>query len=140
MLLSAQDLKAAFSIYFADISIIAIFFDDGIVHLAQNLECSNSEELRKVTSLYTKSREQAIQQGIVLGRKRYEVFRYHPPLIYGRMVANEPKDSAGIAVLRIEDSKALGGKTGYMLVTFKLPETSARIVPKLVQFGDKFLK
>ena len=47
-----------------------------------------------------------------------QVFRYHPPLIYGRTVANEPKDSVGIAVLRIEDSKALGGKTGYMLVTY----------------------
>ena len=92
------------------------------------------------------------------------------------MVANEPKDSVGIAVLRIEDSKALGGKTGYMLVTYmyvfllflkqfiflmliliivsyqsldikrsfmiacRLPETSARVVSKLVQFGDKFLK
>ena len=72
-LLSAQDLKAAFSVYFADTSLIAIFFDDGTVHLSQNLECSTSEELRQVTKLYTKSREQAIERGIVLVKKRYEV-------------------------------------------------------------------
>lgn len=72
-LLSTQDLKAAFSVYFADLSIVAIFFDDGRLHLSQNLEHSNAGELRKVTSLYTKSREQAIQQGIMLGGKRYEV-------------------------------------------------------------------
>lgn len=69
-----------------------------------------------------------------------QVHRYHPPLVYGRsMVDCEPEQSTGIAVCRVDRSR-LGARPCYIAVTYEQPQTSARIVPRLVAFAQQHLE
>lgn len=71
-----------------------------------------------------------------------QVTRHHPPLVWGRNMADsEPELSTGIAVCRIEPSRA--GEPGgpcYLAATFEQPHTAAQAVPRLEEFAEKHLK
>ena len=71
-----------------------------------------------------------------------QVHRHHPPLVYGRSMADcEPEQSTGIAVCRVGSSSASGGGSPrYIAVTYEQPCTSARMVPKLAEFAKQHLE
>ena len=64
--------------------------------------------------------------------KRYEVHRYHLPLVYGRSHAETEQDSVGVALCKT--SAAGGEMTVFVLITYKMPALSARVVPLLQTF------
>lgn len=74
-----------------------------------------------------------------------QVHRHHPPLIYGRSMADcEPEMSTGIAVIKVERSSGSngsggGGSAAYIAATYEQPHTSAQAVPRLQDFAQRFL-
>lgn len=69
-----------------------------------------------------------------------QVYRHHPPLVFGRSVADcEPEVSTGIAVYRAEGSAAAGGQPCFIAATFEQPHTSAQAVPRLLDFAQRYL-
>ncbi|PSC76344.1 hypothetical protein C2E20_0124 [Micractinium conductrix] len=82
-------------------------------------------------------REAAVQSGLRLEGRRYEVHRHHPPLVFGRSMADcEPETSTGIAVCRMDRPS---GGAAFIAVTYEQPHTSARVVPRVQDFAQKHL-
>ncbi|KAI7845528.1 hypothetical protein COHA_000951 [Chlorella ohadii] len=90
-------------------------------------------------------RDAAIQRGLHLEGRRYEVHRHHPPLVYGRSVTDcEPELSTGIAVVKVERGSSGSGSNGggesvYIAATYEQPHTSAQALPRLQDFAQRFL-
>lgn len=59
----------------------------------------------------------------------FDVHRFHPPLIYGR-IANEELNE-GICLTK---GKNHNDEIVYMLITYLLPIVSARAIPQQVEF------
>ncbi|KAL4451536.1 hypothetical protein ABPG75_007198 [Micractinium tetrahymenae] len=96
-------------------------------------------ELQQLAACFA-DHDTAVQQGLRLEGRRYEVHRHHPPLVYGRSMADcEPETSSGIAVCRIARSRLPGGGPAYVAVTWEQPHTSARIVPRVADFAQQQL-
>ncbi|GAB4819453.1 hypothetical protein N2152v2_006499 [Parachlorella kessleri] len=114
-----------------------LVFDEGNNVLFSNFPV-NKMELPGLSSLL-KDRDAAIKRGAVVAGKRYEVHRHHPPLVYGRnMVEVEPEVSTGWAICQTD--LAITGRPCYALITYEMPNISARMVPKLREFSERVLK
>ena len=76
--------------------------------------------------------DRALQVGITLEGRRYEVHRHHSHLIYGRTLEQDPTQSEGVAICR---SAAAGGMlTVFVVITYRMPHVSAKMVSKLDRF------
>ncbi|KAL4428816.1 hypothetical protein ABPG77_005254 [Micractinium sp. CCAP 211/92] len=96
-------------------------------------------ELQQLAGCFA-DRDAAVQQGLRLEGRRYEVHRHHPPLVYGRSMADcEPETSTGIAVCRVDSSRLPGGVPAYVAATWEQPHTSARVVPRVADFARQQL-
>lgn len=120
--------------YLATCSRVLVFTADGTVLFSKACQAFPAE-LHSLQSLFG-PREAALRTGIVLQNKRYEVHRHHidgpDPLVYGRSMTNEPELTEGAAVHMLAGSQA--GAPIFSVVTYEMPNISARIVPLLVQF------
>mmetsp|Transcript_15139 Transcript_15139/g.39959 ORF Transcript_15139/g.39959 Transcript_15139/m.39959 type:complete len:141 (+) Transcript_15139:101-523(+) len=83
------------------------------------------------------NRDEAIKHGLTLQGTRYEVHRHHPPLVYGRTMSENPEESVGIALCMVENTAS--GKPIFGLITYMMPNISARMVPILQQFCKEHL-
>eukprot|EP00878_Enallax_costatus_P027745 GHUV01029895.1.p1 GENE.GHUV01029895.1~~GHUV01029895.1.p1 ORF type:complete len:122 (+),score=25.09 GHUV01029895.1:43-408(+) len=83
-------------------------------------------------------RDNAIRNGLVIDGQRYEVHRYHPPLAYGRTMGCAPEASVGAALCKVD--KGITGQPCYGVITYVMPNLSARMVPILQQFCEQQLK
>lgn len=93
----------------------------------------NKMELPAMKAVFG-DRDVAMKNGVFIEGTRYEVHRHHPPLVYGRnMLGVEPEASSGWAVCRTDCGVA--GQTLYTVITYEMPNISARIVPKLQAFS-----
>eukprot|EP00798_Chlamydomonas_sp_ICE-L_P014582 gene14582-20629_t len=109
-----------------------IFFDDQGTVLASNFQV-NTSELKALMALFGE-RDDAIRHGMIVGEQRYEVHRHHPPLVYGRTMGHSPETSEGIAICQVE--KGSDGGAAYGLITYQMPNISARMVPILQKFCE----
>ncbi|KAI3437647.1 hypothetical protein D9Q98_000098 [Chlorella vulgaris] len=134
---SASQLGVEAQRHLADCSRVVIFDQAGSVLFA-NCKVLQGETQQLAASL--EGRDAAILRGLRLEGRRYEVYRHHPPLVYGRsMVDCEPEMSTGIAVCRVDRSR-FSSTPCYVAVTYEQPQTSARIVPQLVSFAQQQLE
>ena len=92
---------------------------------------SEPSDLPELTAL-AEDRDTAIEKGLVVGDKRFEVHRHHDNLVYGRCMDEAPTESEGIAMCKC--FAAEGMLTVFAVVTYRMPNVSARMVPKLVDF------
>lgn len=147
--LGKKDLEAALPVYFPEDSVVVVFREHGEVCLSQNYQ-TQMEDFESIRcSVDGGDRDEAIRQGIVFQGKRFEVFRYHPPLVYGRVAGVPTSESVGIAVIKhsiihhdclTEDGEEIDkGTYCYMVVTYTLPETSSRILTQALSYCSKFL-
>ncbi|KAL6754842.1 hypothetical protein V8C86DRAFT_279633 [Haematococcus lacustris] len=113
-----------------------VFFDEKCNVLASNFTVV-SDELKPLTTILD-DRDEAIKQGMVVGGTRYEVHRHHPPLVYGRTMTGQPENSEGIALCKVEKSATGGASFG--LITYQMPNISARMVPILQRFCGKHME
>lgn len=61
----------------------------------------------------------AVRGGMVVGGRRYEVHRHHPPLAYGRtMGVHDPDESEGAALCGVSDG-TVTGRPCYGFVTYR---------------------
>lgn len=116
---------------------VVVFNQEGVVSYAN---CAvQAGELQQLAAAFGE-REAAIQRGLKLEGRRYEVHRHHPPLVWGRSMADcSPEQSTGIAVCRVDKSRLGGGAPAYLAVTFEQPHTSAFILPRVTQFAKSQL-
>ncbi|GLC33153.1 hypothetical protein PLESTB_000364800 [Pleodorina starrii] len=113
-----------------------LFFNEQGTVLASSFTVDVSE-LKPLEALFN-DRDEAIKHGMVVLGTRYEVHRHHPPLIYGRTMGAVPEESEGSAIYKIE--KGLGGQVCYGLITYQMPNISARMVPMLQKFCQEHLE
>lgn len=149
--LGKKDLVAALPVYFPEDAVVAVFREQGGVCLSQNYKHQNHvEDFESITrSVDGGDRDEAIREGIIFQGRRFEVYRYHPPLVYGRVAGVPTSESVGIAVIKhtiihhdclTEDGDKIDkGTYCYMVVTYTLPETSARILTQALSYCSKFL-
>lgn len=125
--------------FLGDCSRILVFTADGQTLFARSCQASPAE-MQRIQSLFG-AREDALKTGIVLQNKRYEVHRHHPegpdPLVYGRTMVGDPEFSEGAAVHMLASPQA--GRSIISVVTYEMPNISARIVSQLVQFAHTAL-
>lgn len=108
----------------------ALVFDDKDAILYSSFE-ANLKELSQLRSTFD-DRDSAIRNGLTVQGKRYEVHRYHPPLAYGRTMDTPPETSEGCALCRVAQGPS--GCPAYAVITYEMPNISARMVPQLIQF------
>ena len=73
-------------------------------------------------------RSACIKAGFSVSGTQFEVHRWHPPLVYGREGGDEGRGE-GIAL--IKSNRVSDGAAFFTLITYRLPNLSARMVPKL---------
>ncbi len=77
--------------------------------------------------------------GFEIDEHHFEVHRFHPPLIYGRR--GGPDDGLGVALARIKPNHPKGDESMWLLlITYDLPVLSAKAVPQMVKFSEKYCK
>lgn len=106
---------------------VVIFDQTGKVLIKKNCEVSE-EEIKQMLESYA-DRDKTITQGFMLNKVHFEVHRFHPPLIYGR-IENETLNE-GICLVKGKNSKE---EVIYMLITYLLPIVSARAIPQQIEF------
>jgi hypothetical protein len=74
-------------------------------------------------------RDKTITQGFMLNKVHYEVHRFHPPLIYGRI--EHPDLNEGICLVKGKNHQE---EVIYMVITYLLPIVSARAIPQQIEF------
>lgn len=120
--------------FLRDCSRVLIFTGNGQVLFSKACQASVAE-LQSLQSLFG-AREDALRSGILLDNKRYEVHRHHPegpdPLVYGRTMIGDSESSEGAAVHMLSSHHAQSPI--FSVVTYEMPNISARIVSQLVQF------
>ena len=149
--LEKKDLLAALPIYFSEDSTVVLMGEDGQVCLSENYSGHHGvAELRQIIeTVNVEDRDQAIRDGLIFQGRRYEVFRFHPPLVYGRTAGVAPKESVGIVVIKHELTKkhaCFNKEDGsgsfdhcYMVITYTLPDTSTYVLNHALAFCSKFL-
>ncbi|EPR58848.1 profilin [Toxoplasma gondii TgCatPRC2] len=92
------------------------------------------EETQGIAAIFDSDRFTAVGKGILLQGERYEVFCFHPPLIYGRRGSGA--NSEGIALVRGvgPDAESL-----IVMATYSPPMVSACVVPQLTTFFRAYL-
>ena len=114
-----------------------LVFDAARTVLFSNVPNLDEGELPAIASVFA-DRSKAMLKGITLKGQRYEVHRYHPPLVYGRTATKSEKDSVGVALCKT--STANGEMTVFALVTYRMPALSARMVPRLQRFCKEIVE
>lgn len=151
--LEKKDIIAALPVYFPEECTVVLCKVDGTPCMHQNYSTSGDEavaELKKVIETASlDDRDQVIRNGLSFMGKRFEVFQFHPPLVYGRTAGVSAKESAGIVVVchtvnETRECPLLGDsckdqKECYLIVTYTLPETSAHVLYQARVFCSKFL-
>lgn len=151
--LGKKDILAALPVYFPEECTVVLCRGDGTPCMHQNYSRSGEEavlELKKVLeTVCLEDRDEAIREGLLFMGIRFEIFQFHPPLVYGRTAGVTTKESVGIVVVRhaldgkkecpLLDDGCKGEKECYMIVTYTLPETSAHILYQARLFCAKFL-
>ena len=159
--LNKTDIAAALVTYFPDAAIVVLCRQDGTICTSENYAAGGipQDELRNLVravnvGVTAEARDKAIVDGLIFAGKRFEVFQFHPPLVYGRTAAPKQsiKDGWGIAVVRhevsgdhtciIEEGDAGAedeSRTAYLIVAYPLPNTSAYILSQAKLFCRKFL-
>lgn len=161
--LEKKDIFAALPVYFPEESTVVIYQDDGTVCMSQNYPDTSRKsasgtstsgasrsELEKIRdTVCLEDRDEAIREGLSFMGKRFEIFQFHPPLVYGRTAGVPPKESVGIVVVKhtvpgqgghvLLDGGAGVPRYCYLVVTYMLPETSAHILCQARLFCSKFL-
>ncbi len=79
-------------------------------------------------------RDKTITQGFVLEKTLFEVHRFHPPLIYGRIASEDLNEGICLAKGRNKDDETI-----YILITYMLPIVSARAIPQQIEFFNTHL-
>ncbi|EFJ43847.1 hypothetical protein VOLCADRAFT_95924 [Volvox carteri f. nagariensis] len=133
--MSQASIAEAAKVALKDASRFLFFNEQGAV-LASSFTVEPSE-LKPLEALYS-DRDEAIKHGMVVLGTRYEVHRHHPPLIYGRTMGAVPEESEGCAICKI--AKGLDGQACYGLITYQMPNISARMVPMLQKFCQEHLE
>lgn len=149
--LEKKDLLAALSIYFSEDSTVVLMGENGQVCLSENYSGHHGvSELRQIIeTVNVEDRDQAIRDGLIFQGRRYEVFRFHPPLVYGRTGGVAPRESVGIVVIKHELTRKHACFTKedgpgsfdhcYMVITYTLPDTSTYVLKNALAFCSKFL-
>jgi len=108
----------------------AIVFD-GKGHIIARTSSAAAVQESEIRSYLTAldDRDTTIGSGFVLEGERFEVHRFHPPLVYGRR--GGPEYGEGIALAK---GTGRSGEVLFCLITYTLPVLSARAVPQLVKF------
>lgn len=89
-----------------------------------NLLKKNYSKLkRKFIEAYN-NRDETITKGLIIDKVHFDVHRFHPPLVYGR-ISNEELDE-GICLAK---GKSKEDEIIYILITYLLPVVSARAIP-----------
>ncbi|MEW5299112.1 MAG: hypothetical protein WDW36_002158 [Sanguina aurantia] len=117
-----------------DASRVLLFDASGVV-LVSTFEADPAE--LKLLAQAVADRDMAIRGGLQIQGIRYEVHRHYPPLVYGRTMGDVPEDSEGVAICRLEDG--ITRQPIYGLITYSMPNISARMVPLLQQFCTQHL-
>ncbi len=96
-------------IQFPETAIVVLCRQDGSICASENYAAGGlaDDELRNLVLAVDvveteEARDKAITEGLEFVGKRFEVFQFHPPLVYGRTAApkQDIKDQWGIAVVR----------------------------------------
>ena len=127
-----EDIARCAQVIFPQSTSVCIFDADLRIIYAHEC-CATQQELQSLRGAFA-DRQAAIKNGLILARRRYEVHRFHPPLIYGRAVIDtEPEEGPGIAICNSVENV-------YAVVTFQPPETTARMAPLLKHFCEQHLR
>ena len=70
-------------------------------------------------------RDETITKGLTIDKVHFDVHRFHPPLIYGRISNEELNEGISLAKGKTNDDKIC-----YILITYLLPIVSARAIPQ----------
>ena len=82
-------------------------------------------------------RDTTVGNGFFVHDVHFDVHRFHPPLIYGRR--GGPEDGEGIALARVVPSAPKDGEEyWFLLITYLLPILSAKAVPQMVEFSNRY--
>jgi len=106
----------------------SVVFDSRGKILATNSSISQDDVKPLLTAF--QDHDTTIAKGLEFCGERYEVHRWHPPLIYGRR--NNPLKSEGIALIK-GNPKSLN-ETIFLATNYHLPSLSSRIVPQMIAF------
>ena len=83
-------------------------------------------------------RDTTVGNGFFVNDVHFDVHRFHPPLIYGRR--GGPEDGEGIALARVVPSAPKDDEEyWFLLITYLLPILSAKAVPQMVEFSNRYL-
>jgi hypothetical protein len=107
VVLNKTDLAAALTVYFPETAVVVLCREDGRICTSENYPAGALavDELKTlVRAVNVEDRDAAIAAGLQFAGKRFEVFQFHPPLVYGRTAGGKDavKDSWGIAVVKHE--------------------------------------
>lgn len=133
--MTSSDLASKAKDVLRDCAKYALFDLSGTV-LAANYQPSQAE-LHVLTKVLD-DRENAVRSGLVIDGQRYEVHRFHPPLAYGRTMGCAPEASVGAALCKVDTG--ITGQPCFGVITYVMPNLSARMVPILQQFCEQQLK
>ena len=102
-----------------------------------------------------RDRTDTIAKGLDFEGEHYDLFRFHPPLVFGRCGDPIAMEGKGIAVREIrkeeegeegeegeEEEEVIeqGGKRVFVVVTYTFPVNSAKAVPILNEFCEHYVK
>eukprot|EP01026_Neomeris_dumetosa_P015186 TRINITY_DN15753_c0_g1_i5.p3 TRINITY_DN15753_c0_g1~~TRINITY_DN15753_c0_g1_i5.p3 ORF type:complete len:128 (-),score=12.40 TRINITY_DN15753_c0_g1_i5:61-444(-) len=57
-------------------------------------------------------RNKSVKNGLLIQGIRYEVQRWHPPLVYGRNMYGDPTTARGVAIMKVDEG--INGKVCYV--------------------------
>eukprot|EP00919_Chromeraceae_sp_WS-2016_P015011 GHVR01035296.1.p1 GENE.GHVR01035296.1~~GHVR01035296.1.p1 ORF type:complete len:158 (+),score=29.43 GHVR01035296.1:25-498(+) len=108
-----------------------VIFTEDLDIIAQssniNINDININHIKELLE-YFDGRDKSVSKGLYIFDVRFNIYRYHPPLVYGR--TGSPTQSKGVCLAKgIRD-----GTTVYCLITYKLPVLSSLAVPQLIKF------
>jgi len=93
------------------------------------------DEIKALIPLYD-NRDLTIGQGLVLGRKHFEVQRFHDNLIYGRLSSAREKE--GVCLMKVINKKTQ--RPIYTVISYVAPTLSSRAIPQLREFAARCLE
>jgi len=100
-------------------------------------QTANPKEICELKTAFGE-REAAVKAGVILNGRRFEIHKqfpeHDPPLVYGRTMhpKEDPLNSSGFGILKYKTSS---GKPAYVVVTYEMPNISARVMPIVIKFA-----
>ncbi|KAK9856838.1 hypothetical protein WJX84_006303 [Apatococcus fuscideae] len=133
---ATSDFQGAAQRILCDCSKVVVFDQQGSILFSTSAAIAS--ELLSLTRLFA-DRDRAISSGMCVGGQKYEVHKFHPPLMYGRAHNGVDPEVAEGAALHVVERNSLGHPV-YIFITYKLPVLSGKAVPQLVQFARQTLQ